>query len=100
MTRFEYDDETGRLVRAITEREPEWLEEDLNAAQAAYEEERNRCPGACGLPLDTTVGEANDGAFVAPPPYRCHACEVIIARQKEWDGLEVRDLVFHARRRD
>lgn len=100
VTTFEYDESTGRLARAITVRESLWLEEDRDAAQAELQEQRGRCPGQCGLPLDTTVGEANDGKFVAPPPYRCHACEVIVARQKEWVGQEVGDLIFHARQRD
>ncbi|MEV4020164.1 hypothetical protein AB0J35_57780 [Nonomuraea angiospora] len=99
VTRFEYDD-GGRLVRAITVRESEWLEEDRDAALAELLEERARCPGPCGLPLDTTVGQANDGKFVAPPPYQCHACEAIIARQKEWIGPDAADKIFHVRRRD
>lgn len=100
VTTFHYDGQ-GRLARAITVRESEWLAEDRDAALAELLEERGRCPGPCGgLPLDTTVGERNDGRFEAPPPYRCHACEAIIERQGEWAGKEIRDLVFHVRRRD
>ncbi|WP_431903627.1 hypothetical protein [Nonomuraea sp. bgisy101] len=82
VTTYEYDEESGRLVRAITVRESEWLEDDREWAQAQEEEERGKCPG-CKLPLDETTDPTNAGAYEASHPIRCAACAARGNRQHE-----------------
>ncbi|MFI6299542.1 hypothetical protein ACIBEJ_48665 [Nonomuraea sp. NPDC050790] len=88
-------------MRAVTESEPEWLEEDLDWALAQYLEELGRCP-TCGLPRDETVGPHAEGRWESPPPAHCHACSAIAARRKEWDdsGWDQSGLLFFARKRE
>lgn len=99
VTTYEYDGITGRLVRAVTRLEPEWLEDDRDWALAQMREENGRCPGGCGFPLDETTNPANVGTYEAPQPVRCLACEALAERQMEYkegtDGLR-----FHVRKKD
>lgn len=96
VTTFEYDDETGRLVRAITVREPEWLEDDRDWAAADDQDRASRCPGGCGMPLEETTDPANEGAYVAVEPLKCHACAPLTAKK---DSIEdPRDWVFQVRK--
>jgi hypothetical protein len=50
VTRYEYD-EYDRLTAAVTEREPEWLDDDREWLLALLAEQRNTCSG-CGHPVD------------------------------------------------
>lgn len=72
VTTYEYDD-TGRLVRSVTVREPEWTERDLAEATALLALEAETCPG-CGQPIsESTHPDAEDG-YEVDLPIRCHAC--------------------------
>jgi hypothetical protein len=68
---YEYD-EDGRLARATTSRDPEWLETDRAEALALLLHERGRCPG-CGLHLDESAADEADGAYTVDEAW-CHAC--------------------------
>jgi hypothetical protein len=96
VTTFEYDGR-GRLVRAITVREPEWLEEDRDWATADLHEQASKCSSGCGLPLDETTDPANEGAYEAPLPTRCFACTTLSARQAEYKE-DPSSLLFHVRK--
>lgn len=92
MTTFEYD-ESGRLVRAITVREPEWLDDDRDWAEADDLERVGACEG-CGMPLDETTDPANEGAYVAAEPVKCHGCAPVTRKR---DTIEdPRDWVFRS----
>ncbi|MGW4663176.1 hypothetical protein [Streptosporangium sandarakinum] len=99
VTTYEYDDVTGRLVRSVTRREPEWLEDDRDWALAQMREEANRCRGGCGMPLDETTDPANASIYEAPPPVRCRACATLAERQAEYKE-DTDGLMFHVRRKD
>lgn len=83
VTVYEYDDETGRLIKSVTTHDPAWTEEDLAYAQAYRRNENDRCPG-CGLPLSETTKPENEGVYEAPPPTRCHACTPLEVRKGEY----------------
>lgn len=85
-------------MRAITVREPEWLEEDRDWALADQQEQANKCPGGCGLPLDETTDPANEGAYEAPLPVRCFACTTLAARQGEYENPA--SLLFHVKSKE
>jgi hypothetical protein len=80
VTTYEYDEQSGRLVRAITVHESEWLQEDRDWAEADRQEQLGRCPG-CGLPLEETLAPENEGAYVAIDPPKCHACAPLNERK-------------------
>ncbi|MFB4285706.1 hypothetical protein ACBJ59_61340 [Nonomuraea sp. MTCD27] len=95
VTVFEYDD-ADRLVRAITVREPEWLEEDRDWALADLDDQASRCPNGCGMPLEDTTHPDNEGAYVADEPPRCHACAAVTAKKKAVG--DPTDLIFTVRK--
>lgn len=70
---YEYDEESGRLVRSVTTHDAEWTDEDLAWAQAKRRNDADACP-KCGLPLAETTDPDNEGEYEAPLPSRCHAC--------------------------
>ena len=72
VTEYEYDDD-GRLVRAVTEQEPEWDETERGwmVALTAY---RMSVHDQCGTYLPDSTGPAAEGAYRAKLPIRCHAC--------------------------
>ncbi|MFI6813774.1 hypothetical protein ACIBG7_15240 [Nonomuraea sp. NPDC050328] len=86
VTTYEYDGE-GRLARAVTRHDPEWLDDDRDWALADYHDQLSRCD-KCGLPTDETTGEHNAGRWEAPPPRQCHACEAVHRRQAEMAAWE------------
>ena len=68
----EYDD-SGRLVRTVTRREPEWDDEQRGWALAWLTYKAN-VHDACGHYLpDSTAPEADEG-YVVEAAIRCHAC--------------------------
>lgn len=71
MTEHVYDD-TGRLVRSVTTFDPDWSDEDVQAALAWQADEESRCPG-CGLPRDETFDIERANAWDAEP-MACNAC--------------------------
>lgn len=56
----------------MVEREPEWLDEDIDAALEYIEYEQSLCSG-CSRPRSETFAEEADGRYVAEP-LTCHAC--------------------------
>lgn len=69
-----YDlDPAGRTVRSVSEEDPEWTEDDIRGALALRNYETGLCPG-CRQPLDETANPANEFAYEALPPIRCHRC--------------------------
>lgn len=83
VTTFVYDEETGRLARAVTVWDPEWTDADRAWAQAHAEEQAALCPG-CGLPLDETTHPDSEGEYESPLPTRCFACTSLEVRKAEY----------------
>lgn len=97
-TVYEYD-EQGRLVRALTVREPEWSEQDVAWMLALAEWRATRCP-ACGGDIRECTDPASEGRYEVPPPHRCHAATAIAAAQERYmDSQHPQALLFHVRRR-
>lgn len=94
VTTYEHD-EQGRLVRAITVHDPEWLDDDRDWAAADQQEQASRCEG-CGFPRDETTNPDNEFAYVAAEPLKCHACA---ARTRKRQKVEdPRDHIFYVRK--
>lgn len=81
-TEFEYDDE-GRLLRATTRRQPEWLDSDRAESLALLVEDALRCSG-CGQPTDESMLDDAEGAYTVEPPV-CHACAALEFVAKDID---------------
>jgi hypothetical protein len=83
VTTYEY--ENGLVVRAVTETEPEWDEEQRGWAYALADIEADLCPGGCGQPLveSTAVGADDDYdvRFI-----QCHACAARARRTEDRDS--------------
>lgn len=61
----------------VTEREPEWDDEQQDWMLALALAEADECPGCHGRLSETTLPE-NDGAYRQQgPPTRCHRCTAI-----------------------
>lgn len=75
-TVYEYDD-AGRLLRTVSQAEPEWDEQEQAwaLALASYEEDET-CP-VCGGPKAICQAPENDGRFQVPPPTRCFVATAI-----------------------
>jgi hypothetical protein len=71
VTRYERDDD-GLLVAAITEREPEWLDDDRDQVLALLAEQAETCPG-CGRPLDECRDPETARTWRVVDDL-CHAC--------------------------
>lgn len=69
-------DRRGRVLEAVTTAESEWDDEQrgLVLALGRYE---TQIHGACGGYLPETTDPANEGAFQATAPHRCHKCTAI-----------------------
>lgn len=84
VTTYEYDT-SGRLVRSITETEPEWDDDERGWAYALADVEAEMCPGGCGQPVaeSTAVGADDDYdvKFI-----QCHACATRARRQEDRDN--------------
>lgn len=76
VTEYEHDAD-GRLVRAVTIREPRYTEQDFAELIALDRYRSTLCP-LHGGPLDECGTEAADGTFEVPPPIRCRAHELTL----------------------
>ncbi|MFI6477358.1 hypothetical protein ACIBH1_05460 [Nonomuraea sp. NPDC050663] len=94
VTTYEHDDQ-GRLVRAITVHDPEWLDDDRDWAAADLQEQANACEG-CGFPRDETTDPANEGAYVALEPVKCHGCAPMTRKKEKLE--DPRDHIFQVRK--
>lgn len=84
VTTYHYDD-AGHLIGAATVREPEWTDQDREAAIALQEYEAGLCPG-CQEPMSETTDPANEGRYRTDLPIRCHRCTMAeIARDVHQD---------------
>lgn len=97
VTVYEYDEESGRLVRSVTTHDAEWTAEDLAWAQAKHRNDADICP-ACRLPLSETTDPDNEGEYEAPLPVRCHSCTPLEHRKEEYRESPP-GLLFHSRKR-
>lgn len=71
-----------------------WTFKDRLIAMAVADYEADLC-GGCGEPRSESMDPANERAYVAPPPLRCHACTAIEARQEKYrDAQQPRALAF------
>lgn len=84
VTSYEYDDE-GRVVRAVTVREPEFSAWDraLFLHQWQVEQEPR---GKHGLTLAEATDPANRGKFVVEEPTQDFAAEALVAAQKAYEA--------------
>lgn len=62
------------MVRSVTTFDPDWSDDDLEAALAFVDDEADRCPG-CGHHRDESMAHGMDQAYDAEPIV-CHACAV------------------------
>lgn len=87
VTRHIYD-RRGRLLRSVTEREPEWTERDVAELAALALYRSWLCPCGCGyLAKDTTSHEQGGPSFVARHAATCRArIAEIDARSAAEDG--------------
>lgn len=60
------------MVRSVTTFDPEWTDEDIDAALAWADDEALRCPG-CGMHRDESMAQGADQAYDAEPMV-CHGC--------------------------
>jgi hypothetical protein len=60
----------------VTEREPEWDDEQQDWMLALALAEADECPGCHGRLSETTLPE-NDGLYLPDEPTRCHRCTAI-----------------------
>lgn len=64
----------------MTRREPEWTEAERGKVLALLDYEGQCCPG-CGGYLPDTTDPANQFAYEADNPNRCHACTALQVKQ-------------------
>lgn len=60
------------MVRSVTTFDPEWTDEDVDAALAWVDDEALRCAG-CGHHRDESMAEGMDQAYESTGRV-CHAC--------------------------
>lgn len=60
------------MVRSVTTFDPEWTDEDIDAALAWADDEALRCSG-CGIHRDESMAPGGDQLYDAEPIV-CHAC--------------------------
>lgn len=70
------------MVRSVTTFDPEWTDEDIDAALAWADDEALRCTG-CGRHRDETMAEGQDQAYESEPVV-CHACAAVDRARKAW----------------
>lgn len=84
----------------MTEVEPEWDEQSRAEAIQLIDLEADTCSG-CGHPLSETTRPDAAGEYVAGLPARCHACDTLFHRQKDYvDVPHLHALRFGVRRRN
>ncbi|MBM0277807.1 hypothetical protein [Micromonospora tarensis] len=97
-TTYEHDGD-GRLVRSVTVREPEWSEQDRAWMAALAAHRSGRCP-SCGGDAAVCCAPDGDGAFVVPPPTRCHVTTALAVAQAQYqDSPQPQALLWHVERR-
>lgn len=64
-----------------------WADTDTLLASALTLFEAGLCPG-CHNPLVESTDPANDGAYEAPLPVRCHGCTAVERRAKKYAESE------------
>ncbi len=88
VTTYEYDVETGRLIRSVTIHESPWTAENRGWAAAHEAEIADLCPG-CGQPLSESTA-MEDGVpahrYVVDLPMRCHSCDELIKEQEKQES--------------
>lgn len=94
VTTFEYDEE-DRLIRSVTEVEPEWDDTERAWATALLDVEADTC-GGCGQPLSETLRPEAYQGYEAPPPAVCQGCKALHARQRA--DADAGDKDLHANR--
>lgn len=92
VTRYEYD-ASGRVVRSVTTREPEWDDEDRELALGLLAYEADLCPG-CKQPMAETTDPANEGRYVADLAIRCHRCTAVEAAAAKYEGNPAPNALF------
>ncbi len=106
VTTYEYDEETGLLVRSVTVHDSPWQEDDIGWAAAQEAEVADQCP-TCSQPLSESTAMA-DGEplheYEVEDPARCHSCDELIKQQEAHGqkGKVVRPgaLIWTSQRRD
>lgn len=83
----------------MTTHDAEWLDDDRGYSQAYRRNKAGECPGGCGLPLEETTDPANEGAYEAPLPTRCHACTSLEHQKTEYEKNPP-GLLFQVRMKD
>lgn len=77
---YRRDDDGNLVVTRVTERDPEWLPEDLEAA-LRYQAEQDALCSACGQPRGESFDGANRYEVIT---HRCDACAAI--GQRSWQA--------------
>lgn len=95
LTTYEHDDD-GRLVRSVTEVEPEWTDKERAWAFALIEEEADTCSG-CGQLLSETTRPEAEGGYDAGA-VRCHACTQVHKAQAPYVEHDPMSLRFTVKR--
>lgn len=81
VTEYEYD-AAGRLIRAVTTRESEWLPEDRAEALALAAYRASLCPSGCGQPVGESTSHYEDGPEYHAKATTCRACAALAEAQR------------------
>lgn len=73
------------LGRIVYPGDPQWLEDDAQAAIDWDTFDRSRCPG-CGQPRDECMAHEDEAPVYEVTMARCHACSAASAEGKAFDG--------------
>lgn len=79
-TEYEYDPDTGRLLRTVTTSEPEWTEQDRAEILALALYRSWLCPKCDGL-LEECTSREEDGPEYRVRKIRCRATDELLAEQ-------------------
>lgn len=83
----------------MTEREPEWSEEDQAWVLALAEYRSYRCP-SCGGDIRECADPEADDRYTVPVPGRCHATTALLIAQKKYaEQPQSEALLWRAERR-
>lgn len=83
-------------MRAVTETEPEWNDQDRAWAIALLQVEADTCPG-CGQPRSESMHPDAEGGYEVDAPTRCHACTEL-ERARAVERSQPSALFFEAKR--
>jgi hypothetical protein len=99
VTTYEYDD-AGRLIRAVTVREPEWDEHEQGWALALAFYRDSLCPCGCGHPArDTLAPESAGHTWHVPPPVRCMARDALAQAQAQFSNPRPEAVLWRVEKR-